>query len=369
MTARFQRFFIASPQADKIIFCESICPDFREYAGNPAHRLVRGDGMKRKLMGLLVLFIGAICFHVQVRTAVLESGRRCFAVLIPSLYFFSILAGMFIKSGVLQAIPKKLQLLAVVIFSQFGGYPVGAQMVHAMRMNDEISEQEERNLVCICFGCGAGFLLGTVCRNLSPLMGMWVMISVSLPNLILYPFFVKYGGNFEKFAQKKPFVILVTESVENTAQAMLKITAMVTAFAGVMGIFEGIMAYFPETLPKYTTFVRSVLEVSNVTEYMQSGGTLPMSVALLAFGGICVHLQASAICNGNFSWLLFWEMRILSAIMAYFICELGLMLFPDVAQTALQNVTAELYQGNIMSGICLFIMSILVMKKENFLKS
>ena len=345
MTVRFHGFFIASPRTDKIIFCESICAIFQEYAGISAHRLVRGDWMKRKFLGLMVLFVGAVCFHVQVRTAVLESGKRCFAVLIPSLYFFSILAGMFIKSGVLQAVPTKIRLLAVVLFSQIGGYPVGAQMVHAMRMNDEISEQEERKLVCICFGCGAGFLLGTVCRNLPPLMGFWVMLSVSVPNLVLMPFFMKAIAENSAVPSKKPFVILVTESVENTAQAMLKITAMITAFSGVMGIFEGIKAYFPEMLPKYSNFVRSVLEVSNVTEYMQSGGTLPMSAGLLAFGGICVHLQVSAICNGNLSWWLFWGMRILSAIGAYFICQIGLTLFPNVAQTALQKFTAEPYQG------------------------
>ena len=325
--------------------------------------------MKRKFWGLLILFVGAVCFHVQVRTAVLESGKRCFAVLIPSLYFLSILAGMFVKSGVLQAIPAKMRFLAIVLFSQIGGYPVGAQMVHAMRMNDEISEEEERKFVCICFGCGAGFLLGTVCRNLSPFMGFWVMLSVSLPNLILTPFFMRQIAENQAIPTKKPFVILVTESVENTAQAMLKITAMVTAFAGVMGIFEGIKAYFPEMLPKYSSFVRSVLEVSNVTEFMQSGGTLPMASALLAFGGICVHLQISAICNGNLSWWLFWGMRILSAMGAYFICRLGLTLFPDVAQTALQNLNAEPCQGNVLSGICLFVMSVLLMKKENLIKS
>ncbi len=259
--------------------------------------------------------------------------------------------------------------MAIVLFSQIGGYPVGAQMVHAMRMNDEISEEEERKFVCICFGCGAGFLLGTVCRNLSPFMGFWVMLSVSLPNLILAPFFMRQIAENQAIPTKKPFVILVTESVENTAQAMLKITAMVTAFAGVMGIFEGIKAYFPEMLPKYSSFIRSVLEVSNVTEFMQSGGTLPMASALLAFGGICVHLQISAICNGNLSWWLFWGMRILSAMGAYFICQLGLTLFPDVAQTALQNLNAEPYQGNMLSGICLFVMSVLLMKKENLIKS
>ena len=325
--------------------------------------------MKQKFLGLLLLFIGAVCFHVQVGTAVLESGKRCFSILIPSLYFFSILAGMFVKSGILQAIPPKMRLLAIVIFSQIGGYPVGAQMVHAMRTNDEISAEEERKLICICFGCGAGFLLGTVCRNLSPFMSFWVMLSVSLPNLILAPFFMKSITQNQAIPEKKPFVILVTESVDSAAQAMLKITAMVMAFSGVMGIFEGIKAYFPEMLPKYSNFIRSILEVSNVTEFMQSGGTLPMATALLAFGGICVHLQISAIGNGNLSWLLFWGMRILSAIGAYLICQLGLTLFPDIAQTALQTVNAEPYQGNMLSGICLLIMSILLMKKENLIKS
>lgn len=335
--------------------------------------------MKQKLFGvvLFLCMIGAVICHAGVQAEVLKAGERCVRVLIPSLYFFSILAACCVRSGLLCRISagKKLwsmdgYLLTVVIFSQLGGYPVGAQLLHAMRMNGTIPAEQERRLLCICMGCGPGFLLGTVCNRLSPGLAAWVMLSVCLPNLLLAWFLTK--GETVPGAGKCSGVRLLTESVESAASAMLKIAGMVMGMAAVLGILEetglfGLLGGFTSVPERTVSFLKTIAEVSCVTEFLQNGGSLPAAAALLSFGGICVHLQAAAICEGNLSWLRFWGIRALCSVMTYAICLSGIrLLFPDAVPTSLMmQQQAAVCGGSVLPGICLLVMSVLLLKRQS----
>lgn len=337
--------------------------------------------MKRNLSGMLLiclLMAGAIVFHSGVQSAVLSAGERCVRTLVPSLYFFSILAAGCIRSGILEGVSagRKLchtdsYLLAVVIFSQLAGYPVGAQMLHTMRTNGTISEASERRMLCVCIGCGPGFLLGTVCGQLPLRAALWMMLSVSLPN-ILFAFYLARGTELTRTQTKHVSgVMLLTDSVESAASAMLKISGMVMAVAAVLAILEGltVFCFFGEHT---VTLVKSIAEISCITEFMHNSGSLPMAAALLSFGGICVHLQAAAICEGNLPWLRFWLIRILCSAAAYGICSIGMhWMFPDALPVVLTDQTQipSVYGGSIIPGCCLLVMSVLLLKRQNRLQN
>ena len=294
--------------------------------------------MKRQFiagLNALVILVLAVIWNTAVRSSILTAGERCLTVLIPSLYCYSLLAAFCIRSGGLRAVsrlsgPNGL-LWGILLFSQIGGYPVGAQLLHELELTGEISREQEKRLLCVCFGCGPGFLMGTVCRG---------------------------------FPSKTSFVQTFTGAAESAANAMLKVTAMVLAFAALMGIFDGmgVFALLPE---KYAALVRAVLEVSCVTELPASGGSLPLAAACLAFGGICVHLQVAAIC-GAVNWVKFWLFRVLSAGMAYGICLLGVkFLFRDVVAVSVLSARPELTTGSILPGVCLLVMSVLLLRKTS----
>jgi len=319
---------------------------------------------------MMILLIGAVCFHGQVSSAVITAGKRCLISVLPSLYLFSIIAAFSVKAGLLETLAQPFQrvlktdavLLMTVLFSQIGGYPVGAQLVHGMYQERRISEEQSRILICPCMGCGFGFLLASFGGNTATALFVWMMMSI--PNLILALFLIRnIHTEPRESRQKKPFALLLTESVESAASSMLKVTSMILAFSAVMGIAEGIFSDLP-------VIVRSILEISNVSEYAQRGGSPALTACLLSFGGICVHLQIGAVCENHIAWGKFWLCRMVTAGMTYGLCILGgnilmsgkipVFLY-ETSVTDGQDVTFR-----IVPGCCLLLMSVLVLKKYDF---
>ena len=140
------------------------------------------------ISGMLLLFSGAVYFHEQVGDSILNAGERCILVILPSLYFFSVLAAFCVKSGFLEILAKPFGKDAVlwltVFFSQIGGYPVGAQLLHNLYQEGRISRNLEQKLLCACVGCGFGFLFATVGGSTRNALLIWLILSIpNFPNL------------------------------------------------------------------------------------------------------------------------------------------------------------------------------------------
>ncbi len=322
-----------------------------------------------------LLLAAAICFHAEVSAAVLASGARCVNILIPSLYLFSVLASLLVRSGILEtlAVPihrlsRKIlhmdgDLLMILLFSQIAGYPVGAQLLR--QMQEHFPSRRMEMLLPVCFGCGPAFLTGTVCamRGLPPDAAGVLFLSMILPNLLL-AFMLARRMDLRCREFLHPRLSLnartFTESVENGASAMLKICSMVLIFAAFMGMAEGI-------LPAIPTGYSCLLEISNITEFLQHGGSLPMTAALLSFGGICVHLQNAAIFGEKFPWRIFWSIRLTAAACTYGICRMGMVWLCDGASPVflpMNPCRPEITAGDIVPSVCLLVMAFLLLQKR-----
>ncbi len=327
--------------------------------------------MKRQTIAgaaALVLILLTSVWNTAVRGSILDAGERCLTVLIPSLYFYSLLAAFCIRSDGLRYVSRLFRknglLWGIVLFSQIGGYPVGAQLLHELEVSGVISQHQKNRMLCVCFGCGPGFLLGTVCRGLPARLCLWMMLSVILPNLLLAPFFLRGIEPGETVHPSVPLTHQITQAAESAANAMLKVTAMILAFAACMGILDGMGAFslLPE---RWAVLVRSVLEVSSITELLPAGGSLPMAAACLSFGGSCVHLQTEAICGAP-DWGKFLLIRAASAIMSYGICTLGVRyLFREIVPASLCVTEPQLTTGSMLPGACLLVMSVMLLRRSD----
>lgn len=338
-------------------------------------------------MGILTgAAICAVRYHAAVSSGILESGKRCVMVILPSLYLFSILAALFVKSGLLLRLGKWLDpcsrrllhmdgtVLAVLVFSQLGGYPVGAQLLHQLRRGHALTAAQEQTLLCVCMGSGPAFLLGTVCNGLPSSLTAILMISMLLPNLLLgWILSVRGGITISQAHPERPVssAALLTSAVESAAAAMLKICSMILLFGAMtavgeeMGVFSLLTVCGKGNGAGAHARLLSVLEISCVTDYIRQGGSLPMAAALLSFGGICVHMQLAAVCEGNLPWLRFWLYRMLAASGTYWCCFWGIRLFcreelPAVV-AVLPTYAAEPASGNTVTVVCLLVMSILLL--------
>lgn len=351
------------------------------YFPEKPHTLHRVKLMKRlfsAMIGILLLAAG-ICFHAEISAAVLASGARCVQILIPSLYLFSVLASLLVRSGILEilAVPihrcsRKIlhmdgDLLMILLFSQIAGYPIGAQLLR--QMQERFPERRMEMFLPVCFGCGPSFLMGTVCalRGLPMDAAGVLLLSMILPNLLIASV-IAWKMDFRCRSSLCPRgsfnARTFTESVENGASAMLKICSMVLVFAACMGIAGGLLQEIPT---EYSDILRCVLEISCITEYLQNGGSLPMAAALLSFGGICVHLQNAAIFGEKFSWRIFWMLRLTAAACTYGICRMGMTWLCDDAAPVflpMNPCRPEITAGSIVPSVCLMLMAILLLQKR-----
>lgn len=317
--------------------------------------------MKKEGAALLLL-PAAMLFHTQVQAAILTAGERCVRVLVPSLYVYTILAAFCTRAGLFGG---RGGMAGAVLFSQLGGYPVGAQLVEGMYRTGTLTRAEAQRLLCVCFGCGPGFVLGTVCGRMPLSYGLWMLLSVSLPNLVCGAVLLCGIHPAAEQTQRMRGVELMTASVEAAGNAMLRICGMVLAMAALTGIAEG-AGLFRLTDAKMAAFLRTLLEVSCITDWSREGGSLPMAAALLSFGGICVHMQVAAISGGLLPWVRFWGMRLLCSAAAYGLCAAGLCFLPDVQPAAVlsQEPVPALTEGSLLPGACLLMMTLLLLHRE-----
>ena len=339
---------------------------------NPAYALRVIDMHSLKLhqilliSGMVICFSGAVYFHQQTGREILNAGERCITVILPSLYLFSVLASFCVKSGFLELCAKPFRkdadLWLIVFFSQIGGYPVGAQLLHSMYQEGKISEIQEQKLLCACVGCGFGFLFATVGGNVRTALLLWLILSI--PNFLLAGIFIRSEvsrNQKTEFPERKPFSVLLTESVETGASAMLKICGMILAFGAFMGMLEGLTGGIPAV-------IRSILEISSLSDYMRNGGALPIAVSLLSFGGICVHVQIASVSENHIRWGIFWICRLLVSVSSGLLCAFSMkFLFPESVPVFLSETRISVHSTpSMIPACCLAVMSVFVLKKYDF---
>ena len=326
--------------------------------------------MNMKRLGFVLVFgllLLAAVFHAQVGGSLLAAGERCVMILVPSLYCYSIIAALAVWGGLIGS--GRASVVAVVVLSQLGGYPLGAQLVTGMYRSGSITDAEAKKMLCVCIGCGPGFLLGTVCGRMPAAARLWMMLSVSLPQLFAALLLLRGICPAERSTQPLRGAKLLTGSVETAARAMLRICSMVMAMAGGMAILEGmgVVCLTASLHPAAPAFLRTLLEVSCITEWTAQGGSLPMAAALLSFGGICVHLQIASLSDGLLPWLQFWAVRILCSLAAYGLCWMGMPLVCRELQAVSLDVTSHIPHGTQgwLPGACLLLMSVLLLYRGN----
>lgn len=293
--------------------------------------------MMRKFAKILWIpvLLAVLLWHEAAGAGIGEAGQRCVCVLVPSLYLMSWLAALSAQCGLFAW--KKGGSYAILLLSQIGGYPIGAQLVTAQKRM--LSEDGVRRMYCLCFGCGPAFLLGTVCRGLSWRVTIVMLLSVSLPQILAGLWLLRHDGMRTEGsdAVRLPFAGCITAAAEQAAASMLKICAMVLLCGAAAGILRGsgMLPFLAECLaaplsvPAETAEagLLTLLDVSQVGDFLQSGGTLPAAAALLAFGGFCVHLQNAAIAGSAFPWGRFLLTRLLAGCAAFLVCKCGLAVF------------------------------------------
>lgn len=310
-----------------------------------------------KNTAVIIVTTAAIYFSVvfpqAIGIAVENAINRCLTVIIPSMFIFLCITTFISKSNIhsiigipFKFISEKLFRLpkegfAVFLLSMISGYPAGIKLINDNFSQGNITASQAKVMNSFCFFSGPAFITGTAAAFLYPdsNAGLLIFISCLSGNIFTMFVFTRKLPKLKSTNSIKQSVIpnQLIPSVKFASSAMVQMCIMIVAFGGFISILEisGAVNTFSvytssiSSMPKDTTksIILSFLEISNIINLpSMQPQLLPIVSFLISFGGICVHMQISALADNNFSFIYFFAARLISAsvsaITAYFFIPL-----------------------------------------------
>lgn len=364
--------------------------------------------MERKSSAIssVVIIAAVFLFIFSARDAALGASAavmNCLTVIIPSLFALTVMSKLLISTDIYRLASAPLsplsryvfrippEWLAVLLISQIAGYPIGAALIGNMYSKGQISRSDGEYLLCFCIAPGPAFIYAVssaVCPSCGE-VSRAVFISVSGVNILgaaLFGLWRKIPESSSVKVSPKLTAQTFISSVEEGSKAMIMICAVIV-FAGAalgcmekIGLFsliEGLLSKaFPLEGTNLKPLVRAFFEISNLTAIKSSDSLklLPAAAMLLSFGGICVHMQISALCGGLDPAKAF-AARIPCSAAAYFLCRILLPKFYVLEASAVSagfgngDVQVHNRQYTPILSVFLLIMTILIISQKRVVKT
>lgn len=342
----------------------------------------------------------AVIYSKETASAVRVASERCLTVIIPSLYIFTALSGLLIKSGIYKAIGRPFSFFSrhilrmkdehfgIFLISSFAGYPIGAKLISEMYDSGKIKKAEAERLLCVCYSSGPPFLIGTVGMSLfgpqnALKAGLAMFLAIFLCSLAAAFVLLRKEPAPPVSAEKLHIKLSADDlvsSVINGGKSMFVICAVIIFFAAFAEILSqtGIIRILSDSLSSVTgifpeksaVLIRSVFEISNISELDVSSAALyPAAASLMSFGGICVLLQIKAMVGKRFSLKPFLTARIFCAALSYPMVKFVFWLLNiDVSSSVMHNICAVSRDISPIPTVFLLIMTILLLSKKSVAK-
>jgi len=292
----------------------------------------------------LVMF--AILILVANPESVISSAHKgmlvCFSKIIPSLFPFMVLSGLFVSSLTSDSFAR----LGKVTYRLFGvraaanaafipglvcGYPIGAKCTCELYLSGRISKSEAESLLAFSNNSGPLFVIGAVGVGMlgSAKVGILlyiIQIICALSAAVVMRFFTSYPIKVYQKGKtvSKDFAACVCDSVIN----VLGVCGFVVFFSVVNSIIEPLISIFPDwtqmwikCIPEITNGIGSIASQNKIT---------PLNLAAISFAlgwsGLSVHMQVkSVIAKSDISMKKYYITRLVigcaSAIITYLVSK------------------------------------------------
>ncbi len=367
--------------------------------------------MKKYLLiiGIFILVISFLIYPESCLKAARYGLELWFNTVLPSLFPFVLVSFMLLETGVIRLIAHFFSPVTQFLFgapgesafiflaSALSGYPVGARLAAELYQSGRMSEADAQAVVRFTSVSGPIFITGAVASGMLrlPEAGIYLTVthylSAILTGVIFGLFRHRYAGkalrpkeNFHdaltRFrtdaAQCPPLGVLMADGVEKAMALILRIGGYIMLFAVIMELLSvsrilGLITNVYSPLAQLmgisdqgvSAIVLGSLEASTGCANAAAAGMpldlkLPMIASVIAFGGICVHMQTRAVCAvvklkpKGFSLA-----KMLQGTLSCLLCALALKLFPLAA--AASSVPSEsknaAFGGAIFAAVSLLI--------------
>ena len=290
----------------------------------------------------MLFFIICACFALFPQRVIFgaQNGLAlCLNAIIPSLLPFMIFSDALIKSGFVRPlgtfVSKVITPITKLSFGGcvcllcglIGGYGTGIRSVMGCLDEKIITKKEAELLIGISNNAGPIFIIGTIGSTffLSKEIGFKLLIIQLITVFLCVRFFSINSDNEKKILKdewitykksKTPLGKIITESAKSSGLAMINVCSLVITFSAIMAVIE------TEKFPLVSAFLEVMQGVSILSR--EGISALPFVSAALSWGGVCVHLQASALCEGKISMKKYYIQKGVSSVISFVITYLYL---------------------------------------------
>ncbi len=287
----------------------------------------------------MLFFVVCACFALfpeQVLYGAQNGLALCINAVIPSLLPFMLVSSCVIKGGFSRPLGAMLSKVlspltnmstagcVCFVTGLFGGYGAGARAVYESYREKQISKEEAERILPFCNNAGPLFIIATVGISffMSKSIGVLLFLVQVVTALVCARVLgeereekgikIKDEWNYYK-KNKPPLGELITSSAIESGGAIINACVFVITFSAILEILP-----FGEY-----SILSGILEVTRGCSELSRAGTkaLPLISALLSWGGMSVHFQASALSKGRFNMKIYYFGKVLASVIAYLITK------------------------------------------------
>lgn len=369
---------------------------------------------------LLIAFVAAMAVLLLIYPENgLESARFglniWFSSVLPALFPFMAASFLLLETGIVRLISHAFRPVTRLLFfapgesayvflaSAMSGYPVGARLSAELYASKQITEAEAQRIIRFTSVSGPVFITGTVCSGLLglPEAGVYIAAAHYLSAVAVGILFGLFARRQELKSQKKPRLRfsdawarfkkdaascppvgdMLSSSIEKALTVLLKVGGFIILFSVVLEMLSvtGVMdalrwVYMPiANMAGFSAQSTQALLYGGVE--MTSGcaraaalslpvyAQLPLIAGIISFGGLCIHMQTSAMtASSGLKPKGFGLAKSIQAMLAFFFTSVLLSAFPLTA--AASSISAETktaaYGGVIFAAAS--VLALLLMK-------
>lgn len=265
---------------------------------------------RRKLWALILATVMALLLWRSAVAA--EAVRRgltlCARSVIPALFPYFVVSGLFISLGLADGVGRRLEPLTRRLFgvggagaSAFflgllGGYPVGGRTVGQLYRAGRLSKEEAERLLAFCNNAGPSFILGVVgvgCFG-SLRTGVYLYLVHAFSAILVGILFRKkapVSGQKVRYSAVFEPVPAFVRAVGEAAEGMVRLCGFVVFFLVILALITDLTGL------NHPVLLGFVELTSGVTALEGSQGNLAWAAALLGWGGLSVHGQTAAVLS------------------------------------------------------------------------
>ena len=341
--------------------------------GDDAMTLKKGRGGISAILFLVLsfcIFAVLICDSADAISYMREGLALCSRVVIPSLFPFMVLSGLFVELGCADVLASLLARPMRFLFGISGegaaaplmgalcGFPIGASTAHKLYRSGRIGRAEMSHLLAFSNIPGSAFLISAVGSALwaSSRFGMALYI-IQIISAVIIGAFMRIFFPIPKNAavgtrtERPSFVVRSFSNVIREASAsMMGVCALVLFFASFVGALFSLLEGF-HLNSAVSSLIYGFFEMSGAVDMAAEieNKSLGMVITALICGwsGLSIHFQIISICiEDGISFVPYFAAKTAQAL----ISALGMLLYVRVIDPTLPSLSAFALMPSVAGG-------------------